>query len=464
MLDMVIASGKVVFPGQKVQKVNIGVRGERIAGFFDAESTPEAGRVIDATGWHVFPGAIDPHVHLGIYNPYLEDFEVDTQAAALGGYTTIVNYYRHKESYLGTIAKMTEEAAEVSLIDFAFSLGLLRQAHWDEFEEAVRETGVTSWKFYRQYEGRVDSVFGIEDALTLNDAELLETIRRFAELSDKLLVCVHCENMDIARRAAAMLQAKEQVEHTLAEFAKTSPSYAEADNVLQTLHLAYLAGGPGNVYIVHLSSGHSVDILERCYWLVEETGTVIETTPHYLNLTKNAPAGLFAKVGPPIQSEWDQQRLWEGVEQGLITAYGGDHIPCRPVEKKGGQDLWETKYGFGGIGTEFSLMLSEGYHKRGVPLEQIAVLTSQQPAISFGLYPRKGAMVVGADADFALVDLSLERTITPDMPEVTDGYSVYEGMTTKGWPVKTVLRGQVIADHGKVVEKAGYGQYLRREI
>ena len=464
MLDVVITNGEVVFPADRVQHVNIGVSGKKIAGFFDADSTPEATKVIDATGLHVFPGAIDPHVHLGIYNPYLEDFEIDTRAAALGGYTTIVNYYRHKESYLGTIARMTEDAEKVSLIDFAFSLGLLRQTHWDEFEEAVRETGVTSWKFYRQYEGRVGTVFDIKDALTLNDAELLETIRRFAELSDKLLVCIHCENMDLVRRATAELQAKEQVGHTLADFANTSPGWAEADNVLQTLHLTYLAGGPGNVYIVHLSSGHSVDILERCYWLMEETGTVIETTPHYLNLTKDAPAGLFAKVGPPIQSEWDRQRLWKGVEQGLITAYGGDHIPCRPVEKKGGQDLWKTRYGFGSIGAEFSLMLHEGYHKRGIPLEQIAVLTSQQAAKAFGLYSRKGAMEVGADADFALVDLNLERTITLDMPEVTDGYFVYEGMTTKGWPVMTILRGQIVADHGQVVEKAGYGQYLRREV
>jgi dihydroorotase-like cyclic amidohydrolase len=465
MLDLVIANGNVVFPADKVQQVNIGVRGERIAGFFDAESTPDAERTIDATGLHVFPGAIDPHVHLGIYNSYLEDFEIDTRAAALGGYTTIVNYYRHKESYLGTIAGMTDQAQGVSLIDFAFSLGPLRQIHWDEFEETVRETGVTSWKFYRQYEGRVPAMFGIEDdALTLNDAELLATIRRFAELSDNLLCCVHCENMDIARWATAQLQAKENLEHSLAEFANTSPSYAEADSVLQTLHLAHLAGDSDNVYIVHLSSGHSVDVLEKCYWLLEETGSVVETTPHYLTLTKKAPAGLLAKVGPPIQSEWDRQRLWDGVEQGLITAYGGDHIPCRPAEKKGGHDLWETKYGFGGIGAEFSLLLSQGYHERGIPLEQIAVLTSQQAAISFGLYPRKGAMAVEADADFALVDLELQRTITLDMPEVTDGYFVYEGMTTKGWPVMTILRGQVIADHGEVVGPAGYGQYLRREM
>ncbi len=462
MLDLVIQNGHVVFPGQRVQSVNVGVRGGHIAGFFDPESTPEAQQTIDASGLYVFPGGVDPHVHLGIYNPYLVDFEVDTKLAALGGYTTIVNYYRHAQSYRGTIMKMVEEAEKVSTVDFAFSLGLLRQAHWDEFEEVVRETGITSWKFYRQYEDEVGRRFKVDDPLILNDYDLLVTLQRFAEISEKLLVCVHCEEMDIARGKTAELKARGHWDHTLAEFAETSPGYAEASSLLSALYLAYIAGSR-NLYVVHLSSGYSVDLLERTRWLQEETGTVVETTPHYLNLTKNCPAGLLAKVGPPIQDEWDRKRLWEGIMAGYITCYGGDHIPC-PLPKKGGKDLWETMLGFGGIGVQFALLLSEGYHKRGLTLEQIAYLTSTGPAKSFGLYPRKGAMEVGADADFALIDLNLERTISADMPEVGDGYSVYAGMHVKGWPVMTILRGRVIARDRQVVVEPGYGRYLRREI
>ncbi len=462
MLDLVIRHGEVVFPDERVQRVNVGVRGGRIAGFFDEATTPEAEQTIDATGLHVFPGAIDPHVHFGIYNPFLEDFQTDTAIAALGGYTSIVNYYRHAESYLGTIMAMVEAAAGVSLIDFGFSLGLLRRAHWDEFEAAVRETGVTSWKFYRQYEGEIGPRFKVDDPLALNDADLLETFRRFAELSDRLLVCVHSENMDIARAAAAELRARPNVEHTLAAFAETSPGYAEASSVLSALHLAHIAG-TRNLYIVHLSSGHSVDLLERMRWLQAETGTVVESVAHYLTLTKEAPAGLLAKVGPPIQSAWDRERLWEGIERGWITCYGGDHIPC-PLAKKGGKDLWSTMLGFGGIGVEFALLIDQGHHQRGLPLEKIAGLASRNPARSFGLYPKKGAMAVGSDADFALVDLDLERTITADMPEVGDGYSVYEGLTVRGWPVKTILRGRVIAENRQIVAQPGYGEYLRREL
>ena len=463
MLDLVIQNGSVVFPGERVRDVSVGVTGGRISGFFDAASAPEARETIDARGLHLFPGAIDPHTHLGFYQPFQEDIGVDTRCAALGGYTSLVNYYRHAASYRGTIAEMIEAACRVSTIDFALSLGLLRRAHWDEFEEVVRETGVTSWKFYRQYEGEIGRRFKVDDALPLDDNDLLETLRRFGELSDKLLVCVHCEDMDIARAAARELREHGPDQSSLAAFAQSSPGYAETVSVLSALYLARIAG-THNMYIVHLSSGLSVDLLERLRWLQAETGTVVETTPHYLNLTKHAPANLLAVVGPPIQEEWDRDRLWQAIGEGIITSYGGDHIPCRPLAKKTGPTIWETKFGFGSTGVMLPLMLSEGHHRRGLPLEQLAYLMSTGPAKSFGLYPRKGAMEVGADADFAFVDLGLERTVSGDMPEVADGYSVYEGMTLKGWPVKTMLRGKLIAENRKLQVEPGYGQYLRREM
>lgn len=120
--------------------------------------------------------------------------------------------------------------------------------------------------------------------------------------------------------------------------------------------------------------------------------------------------------------------------------------------------------GFGSIGLALPLMLTEGYHRRGLPLEHLAYMMSTGPAKSFALYPKKGAMRVGSDADFALVDLAQERTVTADMPEVSDGFSVYEGMKLKGWPVMTILRGKKIAAGRKVLVEPGYGEYLRREI
>lgn len=463
MFDLVIKNGSVVFPGEGVKAVDVGVRDGKIAGFVDRQAVPQAKEVVDATDRYVFPGGIDPHVHLGIYNHYLEDFELDTRAAALGGYTCIVNYYRHADSYLGTVATMIEQAERVSTVDFAFSLGLLRQVHWTEFRDVVRETGITSWKSHRQYEREVGTRFKVSDPLMLDDDDLLDTMRRFAELSDRLLVCVHCEDTDIARAATSRLKRRHGLRHTLAEFADTSPGYAEAVSLLSAMYFAYVVGSR-NLYVVHLSSGHSVDLLQRAPWLQRETGTVIETTPHYLTLTKHSSANLWAKVGPPIQGEWDRQRLWQAIDGGQITSYGGDHIPCRPPDKKGGQDLWNTKFGFGGIGLMMPLLLDEGYHKRHLPLEHLAYLMSTAPAKSFALYPQKGAMAIGSDADLVLVDLAQERTVTSDMPQVPDGYTVYEGIKLKGWPVRTILRGRTVASDHKILAEPGCGRYIFRKL
>lgn len=462
MLDLLITHGTVVFPGVGLQKVDVGVRGERIAGFYGEGETLEARRAIDASGLVVMPGAIDPHVHFGIYQPLQEDTARDTKAAALGGYTSVVNYYRTAAPYLDTIPKVIDDMAQVSTIDFGLSLGLLTEQHVAEFEQSIRELGVTSWKFYRNYQGAVRTVFGIEDPLNLDDADFVDTLRRMQEISDELVLCVHCEDMALQRSIIKQMK-QGPVENSLAALSRTSPGYGEAVSLLTTLYLNKIAGG--NVFVVHLSAGASVDVLEQSSWLLESTGAVIETTPHYLILNEESPCGLLAKVGPPIHSAKDSERLWDGVSKGLITSLGSDNVPNTYAKKtEAGTDLWGTKYGFGGIGLELPLMISEGYHKRGIPLETIASLTSQQPARSFGLYPRKGAMQVSADADLVLVDLEKERDVTTDLPHVACDYSVYEGMKVKGWPVMTISRGEVIAENDQVLGKPGRGQYLRRAI
>lgn len=462
MLDLLISQGRVVFPGETLQDVEIGVRGECIAGFYQRGAAPEANRTVDATGLVVMPGGIDPHVHFGIYQPLAEDTERDTRAAALGGYTSIVNYYRTSSPYLQTIPKVIDDMAAVSTIDFGLSLGLLTEQHVAEFRDSARELGVTSWKFYRNYEGAIDRVFGVEDPLTLDDADFVDALRLMSEVSDKLVLCVHCEDMDLQRSIIKRMK-QGHVENTLAALSKTSPGYGEAVSLLTTLYLNQIAGG--NVFVVHLSAGASVDVLEKASWLVQNTGAVIETTPHYLILNEDSPCGLLAKVGPPIHSAQDSERLWDGIAQGLITSLGSDNVPNTYAKKtEAGTDLWGTKYGFGGVGLELPLMISEGYHKRGVPLETIASLTSRQPARSFGLFPKKGAMQVGADADLVLVDLESEREVSASLPHVACDYSVYEGMVIKGWPVMTISRGEIIAENDQVLGKPGRGQYLWREI
>jgi dihydroorotase-like cyclic amidohydrolase len=230
--------------------------------------------------------------------------------------------------------------------------------------------------------------------------------------------------------------------------------------MLSTLYLNHIVGG--NVFIVHLSSGASVDVLEKVPWLLE-SGVKVETCPHYLTLTHDAPT-LDAKVGPPIHSQWDQDRLWEGIAKGLINAIGTDHVPnARSKKYGGGNGVWDALYGFPGAGALLPLMITHGHLKRGIPLERIADITSLQVAESFSL-PSKGRIEVGCDADFAIVDLHREKTISHEMFFSKSDYSVYEGMKASGWPVYTISRGDIIVENGKPTAENGRGKYIPRSI
>lgn len=457
-LDLLIKNGHVVFPQTGVQQVNIGVKDEKIVGIYDLNTDTDAVKTLDAKGLHVFPGVIDAHQHLGIYNSVEDDFK-DTKQHAVGGVTTLVNYDRQPTSYLEFFPKVKEIGEKNSYIDFSYSLGILTEQHIEELEDVVNRFGLTSFKFFRNYERQLNDKFNIDDGIDLSSMDLIRLLQRFKEISPKLLLGVHCENMDINRYLTEELK-KQNVMNTLQTWSKTSPGYAEAESLLSTLYLNHVVGG--NVYCVHLTSGASVDVLEKVPWLLE-SGVKIETCPHYLVLTEESDTGLHAKVGPPIHSKWDQDRLWDGIEKGLINAIGTDHVPNdRNVKFGNSQDVWNTKFGFPGAGALLPLMITEGHLNRGIPLERIADITSYQVAESFNL-ESKGRIDIGADADFAIVNLEKKKAITPELLQSASDYSVYEGIEASGWPTYTVSRGEVIVEDGKAIKENGRGKYVRRE-
>lgn len=457
-MDLLIKGAKVVF-ADRVDLADIGVKEGKIAGIFAPNSGVQAAQILNVTGLAVFPGVIDPHMHLGIYNDMATDFTADTKAAAIGGITSIVNYYRGKESYKESVPNLIEVGEKHSLIDFGFSLGLLTKQHVTEAEEYARDFGVTSYKFYRNYQDDVKRIFGVEDPLTLDSADMMFILRDFAKKSSKLSLCVHCEDMDLQRKVAAEVKS-ENARDTLAYFARTSPDYAETVSVMQALYLNRLVDG--NMYIVHMSAGSSVDFIDTARELIEK-GVTVETCPHYLVLTENSPANLLAKVNPPIHTAQDSEKLWEGIRTGLITTLGSDNCPSNLDKKYSkGKDVWGTMPGFPGAGLILPVLISEGYHKRGIPLETVAKVSSQNTAQALNL-PQKGGIRVGADADFAIVDLDWEREVTPEVFGSCD-YTVYQGMKFKGWPRYTISRREVIAQDGKITAESGRGRYLKRSL
>jgi len=459
VIDLLIKNGLVVIPRLGVQEVNIGVKNGKIVGLFDRSEVVQAKKTIDAKGLHVFPGLIDAHQHLGIYNSTEYDFQ-DTKQHAVGGVTTIVNYDRQPVSYLDYFPKVKEIGEKNSYIDFTYSLGILKEEHLDELEELVDTHGLTSFKFFRNYERQLNEKFKITDGIDLTGFDLMRILEKFKSISPKLMLSVHCENMDINRKLTDQLKQSGE-DNGLSTWSKTSPGYAEAESLLSTLYLNHIVGG--NLFIVHLSSAESVDVLENTPWL-HQKGVIIETCPHYLCFNENHEVGMKAKVGPPVHTVADSNRLWDGIRNGTINAIGTDHVP-NSLENKLGENegVWETQFGFPGMGTLLQVMLTEGYKKRNIPLERIADITSLQLAESYNLED-KGRIQVGADADFAIVDLSKSKKVTMDQLYSLTDYSVYEGMDLTGWPVFTISRGEVIVKDGAPTKENGRGKFIRRSI
>jgi dihydropyrimidinase len=188
----------------------------------------------------------------------------------------------------------------------------------------------------------------------------------------------------------------------------------------------------------------------------------VETCPHFLTHTKDSELGSLAKVNPPLRTVRDQDTLWQGIVDGTISVVGSDHN-SRPRARKEGS-IWTATPGFPGVSTMLPVLLSEGYHKRKVPLERIVEVISRNSAQIFGLYPRKGSISVGADADLTFVDLDRERTVDHREFGSHAGYSIYDGWRLRGWPVMTMVRGGFVMRENEIVVDGGYGAFLRRPV
>lgn len=459
MLDLLIKNGSVVIPNEGVKEINIGIKDERIVGLYARDEEVDAKDEIDAAGKHIFPGLIDAHQHLGIYNDLAYDFK-DTKQHAIGGVTTIINYDRQPVSYLDYFPKVKAIGEAHSYIDFTYSLGILKEEHLNELEELIRKEGLTSFKFFRNYERQLNDKFNISDGIDLSSQDLLTILRKFKEISPDLILSVHCENMDINRALTRELKESGE-DQGLKTWAKSSPGYAEAESLLSTLYLNRVANG--NVFIVHLGSKESVEVLNQADWLLEE-GVTVETCPHYLVLHDAHEVDMKAKVGPPVHGKEDADALWEAIRQGKINAIGTDHVPNSLKEKLGESGgVWETQFGFPSVGALLPVLLTEGYKKRAIPLERIADITSRQLAQAYKL-DRKGRIEVDADADLVIVDLDHYEKVTREKLNSLVDYNVYDGMELTGWPEITISRGEVIVDKGCIVKESGRGKFIRRTI
>lgn len=461
MSDRIIRNGYVVFEDH-IEKADILVRGEKIAAFFALGEQACDTAELDASGLYVMPGAIDPHVHYGLHNDVGEDFLKDTPVQAVGGLTSLVCFHRGKQNYLESVPEWIKKGEQNSLIDFAYTLAFVKRQDLKNLERLVKEFGITTYKFFFDKQDIADLFYHLddpEDKLILDRADLYFCIKRMMEIHPGLQMSVHCEDRDLFKALETYVQNSDLDQYKLETFHATRPDFVESVALASAMIINGVLGA--NLYAVHISSEKSIQTYEGLRGI--GGNVILETCPHYLILDEHTPFGLDAKVNPPIRTKRDNEALWEAIRRGSIKTIGTDNAMSYRAERyREGKDFMSALTGFGSNGLMLPILVSEGYLKRKIPLTTISQVLSVNTARAFHL-EGKGEMRVGYDADFAIVDMNLERTVGPEMYGNCD-YSIYEGMTFRGWPKYTMLRGEIIAENGKAAEKSGNGKYIFRTL
>ena len=457
--DLVVRGGTVVTDTDTV-RCDVGVRDGRIAEL--GGNLGPAVRTIDAAGLLVMPGGIDAHCHIDQRSSSglttADDFFTGGVSAACGGTTTIVPFAaQHRgQSLRAVVAAYHERARARAFIDYGFHLIVS-----DPTETVLREelpglvaAGCPSLKVYMTYE-----------ALKLNDRQLLAVFE--AAQRHRALVLVHAENSDAIAWKTDQLLAAGQTEPRYHPASR--PSLAEGEATNRAIALAGLAGAA--VFIVHVSCREALAPIVAAR--AREARVWAETCPQYLLLAAadmDRPGFEMAKFvcSPPLRSAADQTALWEALANGTLDLVASDHAPYRLQDVQGkrahGEDAPFTKIpnGMPGLELRLPLLFSAGVGKGRLTVNQFVALTASNPARIYGMFPRKGTIAVGADADLVVWDPNREAVVTHAALHDAMDYTPFEGARVKGWPVTTVSRGDVVWDGQTVRGDAGRGRFVAR--
>jgi allantoinase len=372
----------------------------------------------------------------------------ESAQAARGGITTIFLYIRNlEESYIPFYKERREIAERESCIDFGFHFGIQREEHINEIPKIVAETGVQSFKLYFGYE--VENPIGIVPA---SDGWVYATMMQVAKLP-KGVVSVHCENTAIAGWIRKEIEATGRQD--LGAYTESRPAFCEEETIKRMIFLAERTGCTLQVVHTSVAAGPILGAEARAKGL----DVTIETCPHYLIRTcYDEDLDMRAKISPPLRDKTEKEGLWKAMLNDEIGNIGSDHVPFFP---KKGVDVWTEKPGVVSFPWELPLLITEGVINRGMTMQQLVNVNSFGPAKRFGIYPSKGSLEVGTDADMVLVDMDEERSV--HHPDDAKGYCIYEGMKLKGWPAITISNGKVIFENDEVTDAAfGTGRCVTR--
>ena len=479
-VEVLIKNGKIVTQGKVIEGF-VALDGEKIVAVGQGELAPEARKVIDLKGRFLIPGVVDPEVHFGSHRWVGDEFDSETKGAAAYGITTWG--FMQPSPNMGQPYKAEKSAEEVppyaevfdlfkslgesrSMVDFFLTPKILKDEHALEIPRLARDFGITSFKYQLHLMSpertatfwpnrKSQGYFGYDDGTIYLGLEAV------AKLGPPAIVCMHCENWEIARIFEERLLKAGRKEYRV--WNERSPQFCEAGHVRTYAYYARVAKCP--LYIQHTTTPETIEEITRAR---AEGGTVYaQTGPHYLSLTEDA-----WRINVPLRSQETIEILWQALADGRIDAVGSDHTNANKSrnEMEVPGDIWATKTGFPSRGeAALPVMLNDGVNRGRISLVRLVEVCCENPARIFGLYPRKGVIAPGSDADLVVVDLDRKLTVTNDMVYSSAGWTLWEGREMKGWPMMTMLRGKVVAEwpeggkRPEIVSKP-FGRYYSRSL
>lgn len=483
LLDRIIKNVRVVRPNESsVECLDLGIKDGKFSQI-SPQISPEQGKeVFDAQNLLGFPGVVDAHTHVGIYQPLDRDAITESKAAAMGGVTTTLNYIRTGKYYLnkgGSYKQFFPEVLALSegnfFVDYGYHIAPISPEHIDEMQWLFEEHGVASFKIFMFYGGY--GLHGLSDQqnlfLMINKSDrydlahfefimrgLSQLRERYPEKQNIISLSLHCEIAEILNAYTKIVQ-QDTTLTGLNAYSAARPPHSEGLAICIASYLAYETNCV-NINLLHLSSRKAVEAALMMQKTFPHINFKREVTIGHLLLDVNAPTGKWAKVNPPIRPREDVEFLWNAVLENKIDWIVSDHACCSAEQKASLQDpnnIWLAKSGFGGTEYLLSGVISEG-SKRGMSYNQMAKLLSWNPAQRYGL-AQKGDIAIGYDADLVLVDPNETFVVRAAESFSQQGYTPFEGMELTGRVKNTFLRGNLIYDRTQIIGSP-QGRYLKR--
>ena len=456
--DVVLAGGDILLPGTAPIAADLAILDGKFAAILAPGAPAGTRERIDITGLTALPGVVDAHLHLGhgkdISRPRVPgDAARETAAAAAGGVTTCIPYLMATEPFETIFEEVRSVTEAGARIDFGYHFIISTEAQLAGVPAYARDFGAPSFKIFMNNRGGEGKRLGLPD---IDDGFLFRLCEAAAASGG--IVCPHPENIEISWVLRDRLKvADPEGKGGLAAWNASRPPFVEADAV-QRAGIAAEAAGCG-LYIVHITSAAALSAALTA----RRRGCriAIETCPHYLTHDVTYAGGDIGKINPPLREAGDREALWAAIASGEIDTVATDHVHRDLSGKAGG--IWNASPGCPGLETLLPVMLSEGHCRRGIPLHRIAEVLAHNPAQEMGLGHRKGRIIIGHDADVAVVDLKRRWRLDRAGVLSSAGYSIYEGCELQGKVVHTLVRGRSVFRDTVVVEDGvGWGRYQRR--